>query len=120
MLVHRITEIDECVVRVAEPQKALLRELDLERGVNGEGNGGSQSENIYPVSSADRHAVTGEKGATKAEDEEKKEDDAWRVHVECILADRHGIGHVVDGRQEESAGIWRSCRGDCFAPYLTL
>lgn len=39
MLVHGIAEIDECFVRVAEPQKTLLRELNLERGVDGEGDG---------------------------------------------------------------------------------
>lgn len=120
MLVHGIAEIDEGIVDLAEPQKTLLRELDLERGVDGEGDGYGQGANIDPVSSADGHAVAGEKGAAKAEGEEKKEDDGWRMHVECILADGHGICHVVDGRQEESAGVRRGCGGDRLPPYLTL
>jgi hypothetical protein len=116
--------MDESVIGFGETNKALTGKLDLEGGVDGEGDGGGESKDVEPVSGGRRHAVAGEEGAAKAEGEEEQEDDFGRMHVEGVLPGGGDVDHVVEGGKEELGGVGVAsgggCGGDGLTPHLTL
>lgn len=122
-LIHGIAKIDEGMVDVGEPDKALSGKLNFKGGIDRESDGGGEGDDIKPVSWR-RHAISGQKGAAKAEGEQEQEDDDGRMHLEGILASGRDVDHIVEGGEKElfrvRAGSGRRCGSDGPTPYLAL
>lgn len=105
MLLHRVAHLEQNLIGIGEADEALRGILDLQRGINGQRDRERKRDRIEPASPFGSHTVARQKGGASAKDEEEKEDNGRRVHVERVLARGRDVDHLIQGRKQQFGGI---------------